>query len=307
MPIKIPNNLPAKKILENENIFVMTKLRAETQDIRPLKILLVNLMPTKIQTETQFARVLGNTPLQIDLELLAPKSHIPHNIGMEHLQNFYKSFDEIKNNKYDGCIITGAPVEHLEYEEVDYWKELCEIMDWTNTNVYSTLQICWGAQAGLYYHYGIKKHKLDEKLFGVFEHKIIYKNAILLRGFDDAFYVPHSRHTTVNKSDIEKIPELKILAESDKAGVNIIFTKNGKKIFVFGHSEYDIDTLKNEYDRDMSKGLSIKVPENYFLNNDPKNDIIVKWRAHANLFYSNWLNYIVYQETPYNIESIGLT
>ena len=307
MPIKIPNNLPAKKILENENIFVMTKLRAETQDIRPLKILLVNLMPTKIQTETQFARVLGNTPLQIDLELLAPKSHIPHNTGIEHLQNFYKTFDEIKNNKYDGCVITGAPVEHLEFEEVDYWKELCEIMEWTNKNVYSTLHICWGAQAGLYYHYGIKKHKLDEKLFGVFEHKIIYKNAILLRGFDDAFYVPHSRHTTVKKSDIEKIPELKILAESDKAGVNIIFTKNGKKIFVFGHSEYDVDTLKNEYDRDVSKGLPIKVPENYFLNNDPKNDIIVKWRAHANLFYSNWLNYIVYQETPYNIESIGLT
>ena len=204
-------------------------------------------------------------------------------------------------------MITGAPVEHLECEEVDYWKELCEIMEWTNKNVYSTLHICWGAQAGLYYHYGIKKHKLDEKLFGVYEHKIIYKNAILLRGFDDAFYVPHSRHTTVKKSDIEKIPELKILAESDKAGVNIIFTKNGKKIFVFGHSEYDVDTLKNEYDRDVSKGLPIKVPENYFLNNDPKNDIIVKWRAHANLFYSNWLNYIVYQETPYNIESIGLT
>ena len=307
MPIKIPNNLPAKKILENENIFVMTKLRAETQDIRPLKILLVNLMPTKEQTETQFARVLGNTPLQIDLELLAPKSHIPHNTRIEHLQNFYKSFDEIKNNKYDGCVITGAPVEHLEYEDVDYWKELCDIMEWTNKNVYSTLHICWGAQAGLYYHYGIKKHKLDEKLFGVFEHKVIYKNAILLRGFDDVFYVPHSRHTTIKKSDVEKVPELKILAESEKAGVNIIFTKNGKRIFVFGHSEYDIDTLKNEYERDVNKGLPIKVPENYFLNNDPKSDIIVKWRAHANLFYSNWLNYIVYQETPYNIESIGLT
>lgn len=305
MPIKIPNNLPAKKILENENIFVMTKLRAETQDIRPLKILLVNLMPTKIQTETQFARVLGNTPLQIDLDLLAPKSHIPHNIGIEHLHNFYKTFDDVKNSKYDGCVITGAPVEHLEYEEVDYWKELCEIMDWTNKNVYSTLHICWGAQAGLYHHYGIKKYKLDEKLFGVFEHKIVYKNSILLRGFDDAFYVPHSRHTTVRKSDIEKIPELRILAESEKADVNIIFTKNGKRIFVFGHSEYDIDTLKNEYERDLSKGLPIKVPENYFLNNDPKSDIIVKWRAHANLFYSNWLNYIVYQETPYDIESIG--
>ncbi len=305
MPIKIPNNLPAKKILENENIFVMTKLRAETQDIRPLKILLVNLMPTKIQTETQFARVLGNTPLQIDLELLAPKSHIPQNTRIEHLQNFYKTFDEIKNNKYDGCVTTGAPVEHLEYEEVDYWDELCEIMKWTDSNVHSTLHICWGAQAGLYHHYGIKKYNLDEKLFGVFEHKVIYKNAILLRGFDDIFYVPHSRHTTIRKSDIEKVPELKVLAESEKAGVNIVFTKNGKRIFVFGHSEYDIDTLKNEYDRDVSKGLTIKVPENYFVNDNSKNDIIVKWRAHANLFYSNWLNYIVYQETPYDIESIG--
>lgn len=306
MPIKIPNNLPAKKILENENIFVMTKLRAETQDIRALKILLVNLMPTKVETETQFARVLGNTPLQIDLDLLAPKSHIPHNIGIEHLQTFYKTFDEIKQNKYDGCIITGAPVEHLEYKDVDYFDELCEIMKWTDTNVHSTLHICWGAQAGLYYHYNINKYKLDEKLFGVFEHKIIYKNAILLRGFDDAFYVPHSRHTYIKKSDIEKVPDLKILAESDRAGVNILFTKNGKKIFVFGHSEYDADTLKKEYDRDVSRGLEIKVPENYFLNDNPNSEIIVKWRAHANLFYSNWLNYIVYQETPFNIEKVGL-
>lgn len=306
MPIKIPNNLPAKKILENENIFVMTKLRAETQDIRALKILLVNLMPTKVETETQFARVLGNTPLQIDLDLLAPKSHIPNNIGIEHLQTFYRNFDEVKQNKYDGCIITGAPVEHLDYKDVDYWDELCEIMKWTNTNVHSTLHICWGAQAGLYYHYNINKYKLDEKLFGVFEHKVIYKNAILLRGFDDAFYVPHSRHTYIKKSDIEKVPELKILAESDNAGVNILFTKNGKKIFVFGHSEYDADTLKKEYDRDVSKGLNIKVPKNYFLNDNPSSEIIVKWRAHANLFYSNWLNYIVYQETPFNIENVGL-
>ena len=306
MPIKIPNNLPAKKILEKENIFVMTKLRAETQDIRALKILLVNLMPTKVQTETQFARVLGNTPLQIDLDLLAPKSHISKNTEVEYLETFYKTFDEVKNNKYDGCIITGAPVEHLEFEDVDYWDELCEILEWTKSNVHSTLHICWGAQAALYYHYNINKYILDEKLFGIFDHRVIYKNAILLRGFDDVFYVPHSRHTSVRKSDIEKFPELKIFAESDRAGVHIVFTKNGKQIFVFGHSEYDIDTLKNEYERDLNKGEKIKIPENYFLNNDPKSDIIVRWRAHANLFYSNWLNYIVYQETPYNIDSIGL-
>ena len=239
MPIKIPNDLPAKKILESENIFVMTKLRADTQDIRPLKILLVNLMPTKIETETQFARLLGNTALQIELDLLAPKSHISVNTKAEYLETFYKSFDEVKNSKYDGCIITGAPVEHLEYEDVDYYKELCDIMEWTKTNVYSTLHICWGAQVGLYYHYGIKKHKLDKKLFGVFEHKVVYPNPILLRGFDDRFFIPHSRHTYVDKKDIENVKELKILAESTEAGVSIVFTKYGKQIFVRGTKTMD--------------------------------------------------------------------
>ena len=305
MPIKIPNDLPAKKILESENIFVMTKLRADTQDIRPLKILLVNLMPTKIETETQFARLLGNTALQIELDLLAPKSHISINTKAEYLETFYKSFDEVKNSKYDGCIITGAPVEHLEYEDVDYYKELCDIMEWTKTNVYSTLHICWGAQVGLYYHYGIKKHKLDKKLFGVFEHKVVYPNPILLRGFDDRFFIPHSRHTYVDKKDIENVKELKILAESTEAGVSIVFTKYGKQIFVMGHAEYDRDSLNKEYLRDKNNGLSIDIPKNYYLDNDPNNNIIVRWRSHANLFFSNWLNYIVYQETPYNIDSIG--
>ena len=305
MPIKIPNDLPAKKILESENIFVMTKLRADTQDIRPLKILLVNLMPTKIETETQFARLLGNTALQIELDLLAPKSHISINTKAEYLETFYKSFAEVKNSKYDGCIITGAPVEHLEYEDVDYYKELCDIMEWTKTNVYSTLHICWGAQVGLYYHYGIKKHKLDKKLFGVFEHKVVYPNPILLRGFDDRFFIPHSRHTYVDKKDIENVKELKILAESSEAGVSIVFTKYGKQIFVMGHAEYDRDSLNKEYLRDKNNGLTIDIPKNYYLDNDPNNDIIVRWRSHANLFFSNWLNYIVYQETPYNIESIG--
>lgn len=305
MPIKIPNDLPAKKILESENIFVMTNLRADTQDIRPLKILLVNLMPTKIETETQFARLLGNTALQIELDLLAPKSHISVNTKAEYLETFYKSFDEVKNSKYDGCIITGAPVEHLEYEDVDYYKELCDIMEWTKTNVYSTLHICWGAQVGLYYHYGIKKHKLDKKLFGVFEHKVVYPNPILLRGFDDRFFIPHSRHTYVDKKDIENVKELKILAESTEAGVSIVFTKYGKQIFVMGHAEYDRDSLNKEYLRDKNNGLPIDIPKNYYLDDDPNNDIIVRWRSHANLFFSNWLNYIVYQETPYNIDSIG--
>ena len=307
MPINIPNDLPAKKILESENIFVMTKNRAETQDIRPLKILLVNLMPTKMETETQFSRLLGNTALQINLDKKKQKSHISTNTKAEYLETFYKSFDEVKDTKYDGCIITGAPVEHLEYEKVDYYNELCDIMEWTKTNVYSTLHICWGAQVALYHHYKIQKHKLDKKIFGVFEHKVVYPNPILLRGFDDNFFVPHSRWTTIYKKDIENIKELKILAESDEAGVHIIFTKNGKQIFVLGHSEYDKGTLKAEYDRDVQKGIDINVPKNYFVNDDPHNEVMVKWRAHANLFFSNWLNYIVYQETPYNIEQIGLS
>lgn len=305
MPIKIPNDLPARKTLENENIFVMTKIRAETQEIRPLRILLVNLMPTKIETETQFSRLLGNTPLQIELELLAPTSHVSLNTKEEHLHSFYKSFESIKDNKYDGCVITGAPVEHLEYSDVDYWEELCKIMEWSKSNVYSTIHICWGAQAALYYHYGINKYKLDQKMFGVFPHRIVYKNPILLRGFDNIYYVPHSRHTGIKKADVLKIKELRILSESDEAGIHTIFTNKGKLIFVLGHAEYDPDTLKREYERDISKGIDINVPKNYFEDDDPNKEIIVRWRAHANLFFSNWLNYIVYQETPYELNEIG--
>ena len=304
MPIKIPNDLPAKKILEQENIFVMTDLRANTQDIRPLKILLVNLMPKKIETETQFTRLLSNTPLQIELELLMPKSHKSNNTTAEHLQKFYKVFDDIKNKKYDGCIITGAPVEHLPYEEVDYYKELCEIMEWTKSNVYSTIHICWGAQAALKYHYNIDKIKLDKKLFGVFKHIVEDKNEMLFRGFDDEFFIPHSRHTTVSREDVEAVPELKILASSKLAGIHSIKTKGGKQIYLLGHSEYDQYTLRDEYERDVSKGLEIEVPDNYFVDNDPNKEVVVKWRSAANLFFSNWLNYVVYQETPYDIEKI---
>ena len=304
MPIKIPNDLPAKKILEQENIFVMTDLRANTQDIRPLKILLVNLMPKKIETETQFTRLLSNTPLQIELELLMPKSHKSNNTTVEHLQKFYKTFDDIKHQKYDGCIITGAPVEHLPYEEVDYYDELCEIMEWTKSNVYSTVHICWAAQAALKYHYNIDKIKLDKKLFGVFKHIVEDKNQMLFRGFDDEFFIPHSRHTTIRRSDVEAVPELKILASSELAGIHSIKTKGGKQIYLLGHSEYDKYTLKDEYERDLAKGLDIEVPNNYFIDNDPKKDVIVKWRSAANLFFSNWLNYIVYQETPYDINKI---
>ena len=304
MPIKIPNDLPAKKILEQENIFVMTDLRANTQDIRPLKILLVNLMPKKIETETQFTRLLSNTPLQIELELLMPKSHKSNNTTAEHLQKFYKVFDDIKNKKYDGCIITGAPVEHLPYEEVDYYKELCEIMEWTKSNVYSTIHICWGAQAALNYHYNIDKIKLDKKLFGVFKHIVEDKNEMLFRGFDDEFFIPHSRHTTVSREDVEAVPELKILASSKLAGIHSIKTKGGKQIYLLGHSEYDQYTLRDEYERDVSKGLEIEVPDNYFVDNDPNKEVVVKWRSAANLFFSNWLNYVVYQETPYDIEKI---
>ncbi len=304
MPIKIPNDLPATKILNDENIFVMTETRAITQDIRPLKILVLNLMPKKIETETQLSRLLGNSPLQVDLELIHTKSHKSKNTSAEHLFAFYKTFDDVKNKTFDGMIITGAPVEHLEFEEVEYWDELCEIMEWTKTHVHSTFHICWGAQAGLYYHYGIKKYPLKEKLFGVFEHKVDYKRSILFRGFDDKFMVPHSRHTTVKAEDIKKVKQLKILSTSKTAGVYAVSTKNGKQIFITGHSEYDADTLLNEYLRDLSENKPIKLPENYFPNNDPKKAPLVTWRSHANLLYSNWLNYFVYQTTPYDIESI---
>lgn len=305
MPIKIPADLPATETLHKENIFVMTESRATTQDIRPLKILLLNLMPTKIATETQLARLLGNSPLQVDMEFLQTASHTPKNTSAEHMISFYKHFEDVKDNKYDGLIITGAPVEQMPFEEVEYWDELCRIMEWSKTNVTSTFHICWGAQAGLYYHYGIPKYPLDKKLFGVFLHKAEYKRSMLLRGFDDEFWVPQSRHTTVLREDIEKHPELKILASSEEAGVYAVATERGKQIFITGHSEYDADTLKNEYLRDKNAGLPIDVPKNYFPNDDDTKEPVVRWRSHANLIYSNWLNYFVYQITPFNIDEIN--
>ena len=305
MPIKIPNDLPAVKTLSDENIFVMTETRAITQDIRPLKILLLNLMPKKIETETQFSRLLGNTPLQVELELIHTKSHKSKNVAEEHLLSFYKIFDDVKDNYYDGFVITGAPVEHMPFEEVEYWQELVEIMEWSKTHVHSTLHICWAAQAGLYYHYGINKHQLDDKVFGVFPHKVDYKRSILFRGFDDNFMAPHSRHTTVLREDIEATPGLKILASSDEAGVYAISNKKGRQIFITGHSEYDPDTLKNEYFRDLDQGKPIKMPKNYFPGDNAKKAPKVTWRAHANLLFSNWLNYFVYQTTPYDINAVA--
>ncbi len=305
MPIQIPNDLPAAGVLQQENIFVMSEDRAVAQDIRPLEIVLLNLMPTKIVTETQLSRLLGNTPLQVHLELMHMKSHTSKNTAQEHLLNFYKSFDELKHRKFDGMVITGAPVENMPFEDVDYWQELCEIMQWTTTNVHSTFHICWGAQAGLYYHYGIQKYPLEQKLFGVFEHIKDYPRSILLRGFDDTFWAPHSRHTTVRREDIEAVPELKILASSTKAGVYALMSKGGRQIFVTGHSEYDPDTLEKEYLRDKNQGLPIAVPENYYPDDDDTKRPIVRWRSHGNLLFSNWLNYFVYQTTPYDIMNIG--
>ncbi len=304
MPIRIPNRLPATQVLLDENIFVMTETRAMTQDIRPLKILMLNLMPQKIVTETQIARLIGNTPLQVELELLQTVTHKSKHTSAEHMLAFYKTFDEVKNKKYDGLIITGAPVEQLEFEEVEYWGELCEIMEWSKTHVTSTFHICWGAQAGLYYHYGIKKYPLDKKLFGVFEHTLDHKHAILFRGFDDTFVVPHSRHTTCRREDIEAVSELKILSSSEEAGVFVCTTDKGRQIFVTGHSEYDGDTLKKEYMRDKDAGLQIDVPKNYFPDDDDTREPVVRWRSCANLLYSNWLNYFVYQSTPYDIDAI---
>ena len=304
MPIRIPNDLPAVKTLNDENIFVMTETRAITQDIRPLKILLLNLMPKKIETETQLSRLLGNSPLQVELELIHTKSHKSKNTPAEHLLAFYKTFDDVKNRTFDGLIITGAPVENMPFEEVEYWDELCEIMEWSKTPVHSTFHICWGAQAGLYYHFGIDKKPLPKKMFGVFKHRKDYKNSILFRGFDDEFMVPHSRHTTVDIEDIKKVPEIKILASSDEAGVYAMATAEGKQIFITGHSEYDANTLANEYFRDLNEGKEIEIPKNYFPDDNPENEPIVIWRAHANLLYSNWLNYFVYQTTPYDIDEI---
>ncbi|MBQ7130518.1 MAG: homoserine O-succinyltransferase [Oscillospiraceae bacterium] len=305
MPIAIPNDLPAAEILQNENIFVMKQTRAETQQIRPLEIVLLNLMPTKIVTETQLSRMLGNTPLQVHLELMMLSSHKPKNTPEEHLLAFYKTFEDLKDRKFDGMVITGAPVENMPFEQVNYWKELTEIMEWSKDHVHSTFHICWGAQAGLYYHYGINKQQLPEKLFGVFPHKADYKRAILLRGFDDEFWVPHSRHTTIDRADIEATPGLKILASSEEAGVYIVMNKEGRQIFVTGHSEYDADTLEREYFRDKYAGLPIQVPKNYYPNDDDSQAPIVRWRGHGNLLYSNWLNYFVYQTTPYDIMTVG--
>ncbi len=305
MPIKIPNGLPAQQILESENIFVMHEARAETQDIRPLRIALLNLMPTKIVTETQLSRLLGNTPLQVELELVQVSSHKSKNTSEEHMLAFYKTFDEIADQYYDGMIITGAPVEQMPFEKVNYWDELCRIMEWTKTHVHSTFHICWGAQAGLYYHFGIDKYPLDKKMFGVFPHKVTYKNPILMRGFDDVFYVPHSRHTTIRKEDVLAVPEIKILAESEEAGLYAMQTEGGRQVFITGHSEYDPETLKLEYLRDKNAGLPIEVPKNYFPNDDDTQEPLVRWRSHANLLYTNWLNYFVYQSTPYEVDSIG--
>ena len=304
MPIIIPDKLPATKTLTEENIFVMDNSRAGSQEIRPLEILVLNLMPTKIATETQLARVLGNTPLQVELELMQMKTHEAKNVSRDHMLKFYSTFDDVKDRFFDGMIITGAPVELLEFEAVEYWKELCAIMEWSRTHVYSTFHICWGAQAGLYYHFGIPKVTLPEKMFGVFEHKCDRKKSILMRGFDDRFMVPHSRNTTVDRKDIENCKKLKILASSEEAGVYVCMTDRGRQVFVMGHSEYDGETLANEYFRDKALGLDIKVPKNYFPDDDDTKEPVVTWRSHANLIYQNWLNYIVYQSTPYEINSI---
>ncbi len=304
MPVKIPVDLPATKTLLEENIFVMPIDRAIHQDIRPLRILFLNLMPTKIVTETQFARVLGNTPLQIELDLMSIKSHIPVNTTREHMLAFYRGFDEMKDDYFDGMVITGAPVEQIPFEEVDYWDELCEIMEWSKSHVHSTLHVCWGAQAALYYHYGIPKIPLPEKLFGVFKHHLTHKRSILFRGFDDTFMIPHSRHTTFSRDAVAEIPDLKILAESKRAGVYAVSTDGGRQIFLTGHAEYDPNTLELEYLRDKNAGLPIHVPENYYPNDDDTRLPVCSWRSCANLLYSNWLNYFVYQTTPYDVMSI---
>ena len=305
MPIKIPNELPAYKTLTDENIFIMDENRAISQDIRPLKIAIVNLMPTKIDTETQLMRLLSNTALQVEVTLLHTKTHLSKNTSGEHLSAFYKTFYDVKEENFDGMIITGAPVEQMPFENVSYWDELCEIMEWSKTHVHSTFHICCGAQAGLYYHYGIEKQPLDKKLFGVFPHKVVRKSSILFRGFDDEFMVPHSRHTTINKSDILACSKLKILAESEEAGVYAVSIKDGKQIFITGHSEYDAGTLNKEYVRDKNAGLPIEVPKNYFPGDDDTKPPKVTWRSHANLLFSNWLNYFVYQTTPYNLSELN--
>ncbi|MBQ3072211.1 MAG: homoserine O-succinyltransferase [Oscillospiraceae bacterium] len=305
MPIKIPNKLPAAEVLRNENIFVMDHSRALQQDIRPLSILILNLMPTKIVTETQLARLLGNTPLQIEMELIAVSGHVPKNTSPEHMITFYKRFEDVREQYFDGMIITGAPVEKMDFDEVDYWDELCQIMEWSKTHVFSTMHICWGAQAGLYYHYGVKKQMLPQKLFGIYPHKVSYKGSILFRGFDDEFWAPHSRYTTVRREDVAAVEELKILAESEEAGVYVAASHGGRRVFVTGHAEYDPLTLQGEYLRDRDAGLDTQIPANYYPDDDPEKMPLCRWRSGANLLFSNWLNYYVYQETPYSITHIG--
>ena len=305
MPIKIPDSLPATQTLLNENIFVMDELRAAKQDIRPLRVALLNLMPTKIETETQFARLLSNSPLQVELTLLQTATYEAKNTSREHLLAFYETFEAVKERKFDGLVITGAPVELMEFEDVEYWDELCRVMEWSKTHVYSTLHICWGAQAALYHHYGIRKYPMDEKLFGVFPHEVEYKNSMLFRGFDDVFMAPHSRHTTIHREDVEAVPALQILASSEEAGVYVIKTEQGKQIFITGHSEYDALTLEKEYLRDKNAGLPINVPKNYYPDDDDTRKPMVTWRSSANLLFFNWLNYFVYQTTPFELDAIG--
>jgi len=305
MPIKIPNQLPATPILESENIFVMTEHRAIHQDIRPLRLVLLNLMPTKEVTETQLLRKLSNSPLQVEVEFLQTISYVSKNVAPEHLESFYTSFDKVRDSNYDGMIITGAPVENMEFEDVDYWPELCEIMEWSSQNVYSTLHICWGAQAALYYHYGIPKYPLGPKLSGVYKHNVLKPQSQLFRGFDDDFYMPHSRYTEIREADIRGVPDLELLSVSDEAGVFALKSTDNRRIFITGHPEYDADTLALEYSRDVQKGLDISIPKNYFPGDDPTATPYVYWRAHAQLLYSNWLNYYVYQSTPYDIKKVG--
>ena len=304
MPVKIPDTLPARVTLESENIFVMGENRALHQDIRPLKVLILNLMPTKVVTETQLLRLLGNSPLQVEIALMHMDSHESKNTPQEHLLNHYHTFEEVQGQKFDGLVITGAPVEQMEFEEVDYWEELCEVIDWSETHVYSTFHICWGAQAGLYHRYAIPKYPLPAKMFGVFPHRVLSRHEKLLRGFDDEFLAPHSRHTEIRREDVERVSELNLLAMSDEAGVYLIASRDGRQIYVTGHSEYDPLTLKSEYDRDVQKGLPIAIPKNYYMDDDPARSPLVRWRGHANLLYSNWLNYYVYQLTPYDVRQI---
>ena len=304
MPIRIDNELPAKQSLEIENIFVMSNTRADTQDIRPLKIIILNLMPTKLETETQLLRLLSNSPLQVDVEFLQVATHEAKNVSKSHMDKFYKTYDEVKSNKYDGMIITGAPVEQMEFEKVDYWNELCKIMEWSKTNVYSTFHICWGAQAGLYYHYGIKKYKTSKKIFGIFPHKSLDETHPLMRGLDDIYYVPHSRHTEIKTQDIAQVKDLQILSYSDMAGIHIVSDMECRKFFITGHSEYDRETLAKEYFRDKEKGLDIEIPYNYFPNDDTNATPRMEWKGTANIIFNNWLNYFVYQKTPYDLSTL---